>query len=149
MKALGYNEDEVKAIAAGFQVPGVDQATGEPNMRAGLPTDYFPKPFANDIAARAAPEPEGFGQSRGVQPGQQGRIAPAPRTGGRQQAFFPVGEKADAIERSGASLLLGGDLGCLMNMAGKLKRKGSSVRSFHAAEVLAGMAGGPAIGEER
>ena len=50
---------------------------------------------------------------------------------------------------SGASLLLGGDLGCLMNMAGKLKRKGSSVRSFHAAEVLAGMAGGPAIGEER
>ena len=60
-----------------------------------------------------------------------------------------VGEKADAIERSGASLLLGGDLGCLMNMAGKLKRKGSNVRSFHAAEVLAGMAGGPAIGEER
>ena len=60
-----------------------------------------------------------------------------------------VGEKADAIDRSGASLLLGGDLGCLMNMAGKLKRKGSSVRSFHAAEVLAGMAGGPAIGEER
>ncbi len=60
-----------------------------------------------------------------------------------------VGEKADAIERSGAQLLLGGDLGCLMNMAGKLKRKGSNVRSFHAAEVLAGMAGGPAIGEER
>jgi L-lactate dehydrogenase complex protein LldE len=60
-----------------------------------------------------------------------------------------VGEKAEAIERSGAKLLLGGDLGCLMNMAGKLKRKGSSVRAFHAAEVLAGMASGPAIGEER
>ncbi|MBP6131382.1 (Fe-S)-binding protein [Thauera sp.] len=59
-----------------------------------------------------------------------------------------VGEKAEAIERSGAQLLLGGDLGCLMNMAGKLKRKGSSVRAFHAAEVLAGMGGGPAIGEE-
>ena len=54
MKALGYNDDEVKAIAAGFQVPGVDQATGEANMRAGIATDYFPKPFANDIAARAA-----------------------------------------------------------------------------------------------
>jgi ubiquinol-cytochrome c reductase cytochrome c1 subunit len=54
LKALGYNEDEVKAIAAGFQVPGVDQATGETNMRAGVATDYFPKPFANDIAARAA-----------------------------------------------------------------------------------------------
>lgn len=60
-----------------------------------------------------------------------------------------VTEKADAIERSGAQVLLGGDLGCLMNMAGKLMRKGSNVRSFHAAEVLAGMADGPAIGEER
>ncbi len=54
LKQIGYNDDEVKAIAAGFQVPGVDQATGETNTRPGLPTDYFPKPFANDIAARAA-----------------------------------------------------------------------------------------------
>jgi len=54
LKALGYNEDEVKAIAAGFNVPGVDANTGEANTRPGLPTDYFPKPFANDIAARAA-----------------------------------------------------------------------------------------------
>lgn len=60
-----------------------------------------------------------------------------------------VSEKAAAIENSGAQLLLGGDLGCLMNMAGKLKRQGSSVRAFHAAEVLAGMGNGPAIGEER
>lgn len=51
---LGYNEPEVKAIAAGFTVPGVDPNTGEANTRPGLPTDYFPKPFANDIAARAA-----------------------------------------------------------------------------------------------
>jgi len=54
LKALGYNDDEVKAIAKGFNVPGVDQATGEANTRPGLPIDYFPKPFANDIAARAA-----------------------------------------------------------------------------------------------
>lgn len=54
LKALGYNDDEVKAIAAGFQVPGVDANTGEPNLRPGLATDYFPQPFANDIAARAA-----------------------------------------------------------------------------------------------
>jgi ubiquinol-cytochrome c reductase cytochrome c1 subunit len=54
LKQLGYNDDEVKAIAAGFQVPGLDPATGEVNTRAGLATDYFPKPFANDIAARAA-----------------------------------------------------------------------------------------------
>lgn len=54
LAALGYNEDEVKAIAAGFNVPGVDPNTGEVNTRPGTPTDYFPKPFANDIAARAA-----------------------------------------------------------------------------------------------
>jgi ubiquinol-cytochrome c reductase cytochrome c1 subunit len=51
---LGYNEAEVKAIAAGFQVPGIDPNTGEVNTRPGIATDYFPKPFANDVAARAA-----------------------------------------------------------------------------------------------
>jgi ubiquinol-cytochrome c reductase cytochrome c1 subunit len=54
LKAIGYNDDEVKAIAAGFNVPGIDPATGETNTRPGLPTDYFPMPFANDVAARAA-----------------------------------------------------------------------------------------------
>jgi L-lactate dehydrogenase complex protein LldE len=59
-----------------------------------------------------------------------------------------VEEKAAAIEKTGADLLLAGDLGCLMNMAGKLNRRGAKVRSFHTVEVLAGMTGGPAIGEE-
>ena len=58
-----------------------------------------------------------------------------------------VEDKAAAIEQTGAELLLGGDLGCLMNMAGKLHRLRSRVRSFHAAELLAGLAGGPSIGE--
>ena len=59
-----------------------------------------------------------------------------------------VSEKAAAVQRSGARLLLGGDLGCLVNMAGKLQRNGSPVRVYHAAEVLAGMADAPAIGEK-
>jgi L-lactate dehydrogenase complex protein LldE len=59
-----------------------------------------------------------------------------------------VKEKSVLIEATGAALLLGGDLGCLMNMAGALHRRGSTVRAFHAAEVLAGMGDGPAIGEE-
>ncbi|MBM7408119.1 MULTISPECIES: (Fe-S)-binding protein [Sphingomonas] len=58
-----------------------------------------------------------------------------------------VEEKAAAIEASGADLLLSGDLGCLMNMAGKLHRRGASTRAFHTLEVLAGVADGPAIGE--
>ena len=58
-----------------------------------------------------------------------------------------VEEKAAAIERTGADLLLAGDLGCLMNMAGKLHRRGSAVRCFHTVEVLAGLGTGPAIGD--
>ena len=59
-----------------------------------------------------------------------------------------VSEKTKAIAATGADLVLGGDLGCLMNMAGRLHREGRKARAYHAAEVLAGMAGGPAIGEE-
>jgi ubiquinol-cytochrome c reductase cytochrome c1 subunit len=54
LKALGYNDDEVKAIAAKYQVPGIDPNTGEANTRPGLPTDYFPSPYPNATAARAA-----------------------------------------------------------------------------------------------
>jgi L-lactate dehydrogenase complex protein LldE len=59
-----------------------------------------------------------------------------------------VTEKAEAIEATGADLLLAGDLGCLMNMAGKLNRRGSKVRCFHVIEILAGDGDGPAIGEK-
>jgi L-lactate dehydrogenase complex protein LldE len=58
-----------------------------------------------------------------------------------------VGEKSVDIAGSGAGTLLAGDLGCLMNMAGKLQREGSAVRVRHVAEVLAGMGDLPAIGE--
>lgn len=60
-----------------------------------------------------------------------------------------VAEKAEAVGRTGADILLCGDLGCLMNMAGKLHRMGAPTRCFHTVEVLAGMGEGPALGEER
>ena len=56
-------------------------------------------------------------------------------------------DKTDAIVKSGARTLLAGDLGCLMNMAGKLKRTSVPVEARHVAEVLAGMTDDPAIGE--
>ena len=56
-----------------------------------------------------------------------------------------VADKTRAIHASGADFLLAGDLGCLMNIAGKLSREGSPVRCFHVAEVLAGMAEGDGI----
>ena len=58
-----------------------------------------------------------------------------------------VSDKTAAIAATGADTLLGGDLGCLMNIAGRLSREGSTVRARHVAEVLAGMADIPAIGE--
>ena len=47
---------------------------------------------------------------------------------------------------TGAEVVLGGDLGCLMNIAGRLRRINAPMRVFHTAEVLAGMANGTGIG---
>ena len=57
-----------------------------------------------------------------------------------------VAQKTANIVATGAPTLLAGDLGCLMNMAGKLQRQGSRVSVRHVAEVLAGMTNEPAIG---
>ncbi len=58
-----------------------------------------------------------------------------------------VAQKTANVVASGAQTLLAGDLGCLMNMAGKLQRQGSHVSVRHVAEVLSGMTDEPAIGE--
>ena len=61
-----------------------------------------------------------------------------------------VSDKADDIAATGAQAVLCGDLGCLLNIAGKLSRQGRSVEARHVAEVLAGMTGGtPPIGAPR
>ncbi len=57
--------------------------------------------------------------------------------------------KAEAIEASGAAVVVAGEMGCLLNIAGKLSRRGSAIEARHAAEILAGMTDGPAIGEPR
>jgi L-lactate dehydrogenase complex protein LldE len=56
-----------------------------------------------------------------------------------------VDAKAKNIEAAKAPTLLAGDLGCLMNMAGKLSRDGRPVAVRHVAEVLAGMTDDPPI----
>ncbi|MGL5448481.1 MAG: (Fe-S)-binding protein [Rhabdaerophilum sp.] len=58
-----------------------------------------------------------------------------------------VSEKCANIEATGAKTLLAGDLGCLLNMAGKLSRMGSQIEVRHVAEVLADMTSEPAIGK--
>jgi L-lactate dehydrogenase complex protein LldE len=58
-----------------------------------------------------------------------------------------VEAKIDNIQATGAEMVLAADMGCLLNIAGKLKRAGSKVQARHVAEVLAGMTSEPAIGE--
>lgn len=57
-----------------------------------------------------------------------------------------VSEKTKHVAASGATTLLAGDLGCLLNMAGKLSRDGNTMAVRHVAEVLAGMTDEPPIG---
>ena len=60
-----------------------------------------------------------------------------------------VADKAGDIAATGAETVLAGDMGCLLNIAGRLAREGSGVKARHVAEVLAGMDDRPAIGEPR
>lgn len=54
-----------------------------------------------------------------------------------------MARKLEAIEASGAEVVVGTDLGCLMHIAGGLNRRGSRIRVMHIAELLAGPASGP------
>jgi len=49
-------------------------------------------------------------------------------------------KKIADIRNTGADYVLGGDLGCLLTIGGKLHRDGSTITACHVAEVLAGMA---------
>ncbi len=57
-----------------------------------------------------------------------------------------VERKVRSILATGAEVVLGADLGCLLNIAGRLRRIAAPVRVFHTVEVLAGLAGGDGIG---
>jgi ubiquinol-cytochrome c reductase cytochrome b/c1 subunit len=50
----GFTEEQVRALAATFQVQDGPDQSGEMLTRPGLPSDRFPTPFANEQAARAA-----------------------------------------------------------------------------------------------
>ncbi len=60
-----------------------------------------------------------------------------------------VEKKCANITEAKTDLILAGDLGCLMNMAGKLRREGRSVQVRHVAEVLAGELSEPPIAGPR
>ncbi|QQV78146.1 cytochrome c1 [Sphingomonas aliaeris] len=55
IKDMGYSDGQVKAFAASYDnIPSINPDTGEAATRKGVPSDRFPSPFANEVAARAA-----------------------------------------------------------------------------------------------
>ena len=56
LAALGYEEPEIKKIAADWpiEVASINPDTGEAATRKAIPSDRFPNPYANETAARAA-----------------------------------------------------------------------------------------------
>lgn len=58
-----------------------------------------------------------------------------------------VSDKVEHAAATHADTLLSADIGCLLNIAGRSKRLHKTIRFFHVAEVLAGMAEGPGIGD--
>lgn len=58
-----------------------------------------------------------------------------------------VDDKLRNASSTGATLLTGGDLGCLLNIAGRARRQGLDLEVRHVAELLSGDLYSPAIGE--
>ena len=57
-----------------------------------------------------------------------------------------AGRKADALASVNPDVVVGGDLGCLMNIAGRMRRDETGVTVRHVAELLADMTEDPGIG---
>jgi L-lactate dehydrogenase complex protein LldE len=58
-----------------------------------------------------------------------------------------VDDKLNNVLATGARILTGGDLGCLLNIAGRAQRMGQDLEVRHVAELLAGELHEPAIGK--
>ncbi|WP_457938519.1 cytochrome c1 [Mesorhizobium sp. 10J20-29] len=75
LEHLGYSEAQVKAFAAEYTVQDGPNNDGEMFDRPGIPSDHFPAPFPNAIAAAAAnngaapPDLSLMAKARGVERG--------------------------------------------------------------------------------
>lgn len=58
-----------------------------------------------------------------------------------------VDDKVALALQTGAGTILGGDLGCLLNISGRLSRLGETIKVYHVAEVLADRADCAGIAE--
>src|SRR5690606_18164552 len=75
LEDLGYEEGQVRAIAAGYQIQDGPDDQGEMFERAGKPSDYFPSPYANVEQAAAShggaapPDLSLIAKARGIERG--------------------------------------------------------------------------------
>ena len=60
-----------------------------------------------------------------------------------------VSDKLADVARQHTEYLIGGDLGCLLNIAGRASRLGQTIKVMHYAEILAGMADAPDIAQPK
>ena len=60
-----------------------------------------------------------------------------------------VSDKIKNIQATQADVVLGGDMGCLLNISGRLKHLNIPIKVYHIAEVLAEMSHVPAIGDQK
>lgn len=98
-------------------------------------------------------QPRQLLQARGVEVHELAQTEVCCGFGGTFCAKMPeisesmVSAKLDNALTTGADMLLGGDLGCLLNISGRARRLGRDIEVRHVAEVLADQLDGPAIGE--
>lgn len=59
-----------------------------------------------------------------------------------------VNDKVKNITETDAEILASGDMGCLLNIAGRLKQLNNPIKILHVAELLAGETDIPGIGDE-
>ncbi|MBW0144810.1 cytochrome c1 [Sphingomicrobium clamense] len=57
LEDLGYNDAEIKAEAANWQIADLDPETGDDITRPGIPADRFPPAYRNEVARAAAGSP--------------------------------------------------------------------------------------------
>lgn len=96
-----------------------------------------------DLGVREEPR-RLLGAVRGLELVELTRAADCCGFGGTFSVKFPelsvaiADGKLDEIERAGVDAVVSGDASCLMQLGGRLRRRGSSVRVVHLAQVLAG-----------
>ncbi|RIK86811.1 MAG: cytochrome c1 [Hyphomicrobiales bacterium] len=54
LEALGYSDEQVRALAAEYEVEDGPDANGDMFTRPGIPSDYFPSPYPNPETAAAS-----------------------------------------------------------------------------------------------